>query len=512
MNDGTLTSLFAHARPEAPAILAAGRPPLTYASQRDQASRLAVALRRRGIARADRVACLLAPGPEVATVFLAVAQAAVAAPLNPALPAAELAMSLSELRVRALLLAAGESSVARDVATAAGIEVIDVQVDPTSPAGTFTVSDWLIDTHTKQLAGLPNDERPAPDDVALVLQTSGTTARPKIVPLRHRHLAASARHIAAALGLGPADRCLNVMPLFHIHGLMACLLASLAAGGSVFCVPGFNAHRFLSDLAESDATWYSAVPTIHQMVLARAARHQDRCHRTRLRFIRSSSAALPPVVLHELEATFGVPVIEAYGMTEAAHQMASNPLPPGVRRPGTVGLAAGPDLAVMDEEGRLLPPGAVGEVVVRGVSVFDGYERRSEANAHAFVNGWFRTGDQGVLDEAGYLTLTGRLKELINRGGEKIAPREIDEVLLDHPAVRQAVAFGIPHPALGETVGAAVVLEEGAMATERELIAHVAARLVPFKVPATLRILDELPCGASGKVQRVQMATLLGFT
>jgi len=364
-------------------------------------------------------------------------------------------MSLSELRVRALLLAAGESSVARDVATAAGIEGIDVQVDPTSPAGTFTVSDWLIDTHTKQLAGLPNDERPAPDDVALVLQTSGTTARPKIVPLRHRHLAASARHIAAALGLGPGDRCLNVMPLFHVHGLMACLLASLAAGGSVFCVPGFNAHRFFSDLAESDATWYSAVPTIHQVVLARAARHQGRRHRTRLRFIRSSSAALPPVVLHELEATFGVPVIEAYGMTEAAHQMASNPLPPGVRRPGTVGLASGSDLAVMDERG--------------------------------------------------YYKIVGRKKDMYICGGFNVYPREIEEFLFKLNAVENVSVIGVPDPKFGEVGMAVIKVTEGERVTEEDIITYCKVNLANFKVPRYVWFIDEFPMTQSGKVQKFRL-------
>jgi acyl-CoA synthetase (AMP-forming)/AMP-acid ligase II len=267
----------------------------------------------------------------------------------------------------------------------------------------------------------------------------------------------------------------------------------------------------MADLAGSGATWYSAVPTMHQAILARAARNPGRGRVDGLRFIRSSSAALPPRVLGELETAFGVPVIEAYGMTEAAHQMASNPLPPGERKPGTVGRAAGPEVAIMDESGALLPPGRVGEIVIRGPNVFRGYEHRPEANAAGFTDGWFRTGDAGTIDQQGYVTITGRLKEIINRGGEKISPREIDEVLLEHEAVQQAVAFPVPHPALGETVGAAVVLREGMTVTERELLAFVAGRVAAFKVPAALRILDDLPRGATGKVRRIDMARLLGF-
>ena len=269
--------------------------------------------------------------------------------------------------------------------------------------------------------------------------------------------------------------------------------------------------RFVTDLVASDATWYSAVPTMHQAIVARAARNTERTLASRLRFIRSSSAALPPRVLRELESAFGVPVIEAYGMTEAAHQMASNPLPPGERKAGTVGAAAGPEVAIMDQEGCLLPAESVGEIVIRGPNVFSGYEDRPEANAASFAAGWFRTGDQGVIDQSGCVTITSRLKEIINRGGEKISPREIDEVLLEHEAVREAVAFPIPHRTLGETVGAAVVLREGATATERDILAFVADRVTAFKVPATLRILDDLPRGATGKVRRLDVARQLGL-
>ena len=513
----TILDLWATARTEAPAILAAGRPPLSYAGLASQIEIVARQLRTRGVGRHDRVALVLPNGPELATAFLGVAAAAVAAPLNPTLSRQEFELCLRELGIRALLLVEGESTALRDLASTLGVIVLDVRVEHGAPAGQFHIEptpggQFRLDASRHGRSGLAGVPVPDPEDVALVLQTSGTTARPKTVPLRHRHLAASARHIASTLRLGPDDRCLNVMPLFHIHGIAACLLASLSAGGSVYCASGFNGLRFFGELAESGATWYSAVPTIHQTVLSRAERNVARARATRLRFVRSSSAPLPPPVARELEAVFDVPVIEAYGMTEAAHQMASNSLPPGDRCPGSVGLAAGPEVAVMDASGRLLPSGSVGEIVVRGPNVFDGYENRPDANAGSFVDGWFRTGDQGVIDADGYITITGRLKEIINRGGEKIAPREIDDVLLEHPAVGQAVAFPIPHAVLGEAVGAAVVLRDDARATERELLAFVAGRLAPFKVPSTLRIVDELPRGTTGKIQRSRMAKLLGVT
>ena len=259
-------------------------------------------------------------------------------------------------------------------------------------------------------------------------------------------------------------------------------------------------------------TWYTAVPSMQQAVLARAARHhEDVLARARLRFIRSSSAPLPRQVMADLERTFRAPVIEAYGMTEAAHQMASNPLPPGERVPGSVGVAAGPEIAIMDDAGQLLPPGATGEVVVRGPNVMPGYEDNPEANAQAFRHGWFRTGDQGLLDERGYLRITGRLKELINRGGEKISPLEVDEVLLHHPAVQQAVTFPLPHPMLGEEVAAAVVLREGHAASDHELHEFVGKHLAHFKVPRKILILREIPKGPTGKLQRIGLAAKLGL-
>jgi acyl-CoA synthetase (AMP-forming)/AMP-acid ligase II len=327
------------------------------------------------------------------------------------------------------------------------------------------------------------------------------------VPLLHRNLCTSADNVARTLRLSPEDRCLNVMPLFHIHGLVGALLASLSAGAGFVCTGGFEPTRFFTCLRELCPTWYTAVPTIHQAVLEHAVPEHIAGHR--LRFIRSSSAPMPPAVMAELEARFGVPLIEAYGMTEAAHQMASNPLPPRQRKTGSVGIAAGPEIAVADADGTLLSAGRTGEIVIRGANVTPGYEGSDTANRASFIEGWFRTGDQGYLDDEGYLFLTGRLKELINRGGEKVIPREIDEILLEHPAVAQAVAFAVPHPTLGEDVAAAVVLREGARSEPQALRAFLFDRLTPVKIPSRVVIVPAIPKGPTGKVQRIGLAERL---
>jgi len=344
-----------------------------------------------------------------------------------------------------------------------------------------------------------------------VLHTSGTTSRPKMVPLSHRNLTTSARNVRESLALEADDRGLVIMPLFHIHGLVAALLAPLAAGGEVCCSPGFNALKFFSWFAEVCPTWYTGVPTMHQAILLRATKNPEALRDHRLRFIRSSSSALPLTVIAELERVFRVPVIEAYGMTEAAHQMASNPLPPTPRKPGSVGLPAGPEIRVVDPTGNTVPPGIPGEIVIRGLNVMGEYENNPKANAEAFYDGWFRTGDQGVVDADGYLSLTGRLKEIINRGGEKISPREVDEVIMTHPAVHQCVTFAMPHEMLGEEVAAAVVLRQGAEATDQELRRFAAERLADFKVPRKILFLSEIPMGATGKLQRIGLAQKLGL-
>jgi acyl-CoA synthetase (AMP-forming)/AMP-acid ligase II len=461
-------------------------------------------LNARGIGRNDRVAIVLPNGPEMASGFLACAAGVTSAPLNPAYRAEEFEFYLSDLQARALIVERGSTSPAIEVARRLGVALIELL--PGDAAGTFTLaSDDLAQAPAAQ-AG------PAmPDDVSMLLHTSGTTSRPKIVPLSQANLAASAVHIGDTLRFTAADCGLNIMPLFHIHGLIAGVLAPLAAGSQVFCTPGFNALKFFAWMDEAKPSWYTAVPTMHQAILSRASKNLDVIRRHPLRFLRSSSSSIPPQVIRELEDVFGAPLIEAYGMTEAAHQMASNPLPPARRKPGSVGRAAGPEIAILGEGGALLPAGEVGEIVIRGPNVTRGYESNPQANAQAYADGWFRTGDQGVMDAEGYLSLTGRLKEIINRGGEKISPREVDEILMDHPAVAQVVCFGLPHAKLGEEVGAVVVLKEGASATERELQAFVAGRAADFKVPAKVLFMDEIPKGATGKLQRIGLARKLGF-
>ncbi len=383
---------------------------------------------------------------------------------------------------------------------------LKIDSDPGRGAGAFTLYPVSAAPETTGTGGFAQA-----GDVALLLHTSGTTSRPKLVPLTQRNVVASARSIRATLGLVAEDRGLNIMPLFHIHGLMAGLLAPLAAGSQVFCTPGFNALKFFGWMNEARPTWYTAVPTMHQTILARASQNRDVIGANPLRFVRSSSSSMPPQVIAELEATFHAPLIEAYGMTEASHQMASNPLPPGKRIPGTVGLAAGPEVAIMNEQGDLLPPGQTGEIVIRGENVTPGYEKNPGANAEAFNNGWFRTGDQGIMSAEGYITITGRLKEIIIRGGEKISPREVDEVLMDHPAILQVVTFAFPHDRLGEDVAAAIVLRDGASLTEKEVREFAARRLADFKVPRKVRFVAEIPKGATGKLQRIGLAAKLGL-
>jgi acyl-CoA synthetase (AMP-forming)/AMP-acid ligase II len=458
-----------------------------------------------GIGRGDRVAIVMPNGPEMAACFLAVASTCAAAPLNPGYKAEEFEFYLSDLKPAALIVMDDEEGAACIAAARLGIPEIGLTPND-GPAGGFRLDMSRVPPSPVVRPGSAQA-----DDVALVLHTSGTTARPKIVPLTNRNLAASAGHIADALALTPADCCLNVMPLFHIHGLIAAVLSSLQAGAAVCCTPGFSAFRFPEWLGDVRPTWYTAVPTMHQAILMRMRDKPDLARGAGLRLIRSSSASLPPQVMTELETVFGSPVIEAYGMTEAAHQMACNPLPPAARKPGSVGRAAGPEIAVMHEAGAILPQGVIGEVVIRGPNVTQGYENNPAANLGGFTDGWFRTGDQGRIDEDGYLFLTGRLKEQINRGGEKISPLEIDVVLLDHPGIAQVVTFGIPHEKLGEEVGAVVVLRNGAALSEQDVRDFAATRLAAYKVPRRVLLMHHLPKGATGKVQRVGLARKLGL-
>ena len=503
----TLKDLLAQGAEAAAAVSAPGRPTLSHGALRLLIDATLARLNGLGLGRNDRVAIVLDNGPEMATCFLACANGVASAPLNPSYRADEFEFYLSDLNAKALIVGRGSASPAVDVAVKLGVPIIDLVSDAASPAGSFTLEPRRAGAATPAT----NGGYAAPEDVSMVLHTSGTTSRPKIVPLSQGNLAASASNIARTLQFSSKDCGLNIMPLFHIHGLIAGVLAPLSAGSQVFCTPGFNALKFFGWMDEAKPTWYTAVPTMHQAILGRASRSADVIARNPLRFLRSSSSSIPPQVIRELEEVFHAPLIEAYGMTEATHQMCSNPLPPALRKPGTVGQAAGPEVAIMSEDGVLLARGETGEIVIRGPNVTAAYESNPKANAEAFHNGWFRTGDQGVMDAEGYVSITGRLKEIINRGGEKISPREVDEILMDHPAVAQVVCFGMPHPKLGEEVAAVVVLREGQQATERELQEFVAQRAADFKVPKKVLFMPEIPKGATGKLQRIGLAAKLGL-
>lgn len=490
---------------DAAAIGAPERPPLSHGNLGRLIQEICSNLNRFGIGRNDRVAIVLPNGPEMATAFLSVAACASAAPLNPAYKKDEFAFYLSDLKARAVIVEAGSTSPVLEAARELDIPILTIEWQESDPAGTISFGPSNLNGRAEN-PGLSDDA-----DIALVLHTSGTTSRPKVVPLTTFNIMASADNIRQTLALSGGDVGLNIMPLFHIHGLIASLLSSMTAGAEVVCTPGFNALKFFNWFGAVKPTWYTAVPTMHQAILARAGRNEEIVRASKLRFARSSSSSLPPPVMMELEKLFDCPVIEAYGMTEAAHQMASNPLPPADRKAGTVGLAAGPEIAIMSEGGEMKERNESGEIVIRGPNVTAGYENNPEANASAFTDGWFRTGDLGFLDDEGYLTISGRLKEIINRGGEKIAPREVDDVIQAHPAIDQVVTFAMPHEKLGEAVAAVVVLKEGATAEVSDIKAFASERLAAFKVPSTILIRDEIPKGATGKLQRIGLAEKMGL-
>jgi acyl-CoA synthetase (AMP-forming)/AMP-acid ligase II len=461
---------------------------ISYDGLRSQVESVAESLAAAGVRRGDRIGIALPNGLPTIVSFLAASMAGTAAPLNQAYREDEFRFYLDDTSARVLLLPPDGAEAARKAAGET-VRVLTVDMDA---RGTV---------HLAGGNGRGTLDPVSIDDTALILHTSGSTGRPKRVPLTHANLSISAANVARTYDLTPDDVSLCVMPLFHVHGLVASVLATFATGGTVV-VPGkFNPLSFWRVAHDHRATWYSAVPTLHQLLLARATPGTPRpAGAERLRFIRSCSASLAPQVMHDLESAFGAPVLEAYGMTEAAHQMSSNPLPPAARKPGSVGPGTGVRISIMDDTGRHLAAGERGEVVIQGPNVIRGYENNPDANATSFSDGWFRTGDQGFLDEGGYLSLTGRLKELINRGGEKISPREVDEVLLTHPKIAEAVCFGTPHPTWGEEVAAAVVVSEPV--TEAELQSFCKERLAEFKRPKQIFITDTIPRTATGKIQR----------
>ena len=490
-NAATLRSLITRSDSHPALVVPESGAALPYAGLQRALDRAAGRLAALGVREGDRVALCAANGPALIVAFLAVvASGAAAAPLNPALSEAELTAELDDLRVSRLL----HDGAARAVAAAARSNV---------PASVIGMAEGLL--HIDGKAGEAAEAAGGPDALALLLHTSGTTSKPKTVPIRQRNLVASTATVAGSYALTGDDVTTCVMPLFHVHGLVATVLATLSTGGTVL-LPRFRPSAFWDDAARHGVTWYTAVPTIHARLLTRAQELPEPPKHP-LRFVRSCSAPLPTALWRRYEETIGTPLVEAYGMTEAAHQMASNPLPPRERRPGSVGLATGTEIVALDDDWRPVRPGEEGEVAVRGPSVVDEYLDNPAATAAAFRNGWFRTGDVGRLSADGYLSLVGRVKELINRAGEKISPYEVEDVLLTHPAVAEAAAYPVPDETYGEQVGVVIVLR--GEATPRELTAYCADRLATFKQPVRVTILPEIPKGPTGKIQRRNLSALV---
>jgi acyl-CoA synthetase (AMP-forming)/AMP-acid ligase II len=468
---------------------------VTYDALRRQVLAMADALAAAGVGRGDRVAMALPNGLPAIVSFLAASISGTAAPLNPAYPYEEFLFFLKDTSAHVLLCPPAGADYARSAAADLGIPVFSVEMND---AG---------NVHIEGATHGPSAVEPTAEDTALILHTSGSTGRPKRVPLSHFNLAVSSANIANAYSLSEEDVSLCIMPLFHIHGLIGSVMSTLLSGGAVVIPTKFNALAFWRMVKEHHVTWYSGVPTMHQLLLART--HHKPAEAGCLRFIRSCSAPLSPELIHKIEGVFGVPFVEAYGMTEAAHQMTSNPLPPRLRKAGSVGVGAGIRISIMDPVGSHLGTNQRGEVVIQGASVFRGYENDPQANARSIVNGWFRTGDQGMLDEHCYLHLTGRIKDIIIRGGENIAPHEVDEVLLKHSAVASAVTFGFAHPTLGEEVAAAVVLHEPHGASESVLMKHCREFLAEYKCPKKIYLVKSIPTTATGKIRRREVATAL---
>ena len=452
------------------------------------------------VKNSDRAAIVLPNGPLMASSFLSISSYMSAAPLNPSYKQEEFEFYLEDLKPKFLLVEPNSKSLAVIAAKNLNIPVFEMKISDNQPLGTFELFDKETDYKN------PNDY-----DEALVLHTSGTTSRPKIVPLSNLNIFTSAVNISKSLKLTADDHCLNIMPLFHIHGLIAVLSASAKVGASICASNGFNALKFL-DLAETqNITWYSGVPTMHQAILLRAQKNSNKAKKLNLRFIRSSSASLPPAIFEQLNDIFQTPVIEAYGMTEATHQMASNPLPPAIQKPGLVGMPAGPEICIMNDKNEKLLQGEIGEICIKGDNVTNGYENNPEANKQSFINDWFRTGDEGFFDKDGYLKISGRLKEIINKGGEKISPLEVDNILMDFQPIDQALCFGYKDKMLGEDIAVAIKLKENKSCTEDDIKSYANEKLAKFKIPKKIFIVEDIPKGATGKLQRIGLAKKFGL-
>ena len=486
----TLANLMDNAPSNKTSVIIPGGPNINYQDLRNEVEKIAGLIAGYGVNKGSAVSIVLENTLDFMVDFLAVTRAgAIAAPLNPAYTVDEFKFFMEDADAKLVIVSDG--------ATAA-IEAANSLSIPFLISSVKSDGKVVLSHEDNDLSKSIDPENPSPDDIALFLHTSGTTSRPKGVPLTHSNLMTSLNNIVKTYGLTENDTALVVMPLFHVHGLIGVALSSLNSAGTIVIPPRFSASNFWQNQVLTNATWYSAVPTIHQILLMRA--DDDSAPTKSFRFIRSCSASLAPSVFSDLESRFGAPVLEAYGMTEASHQMSSNLLPPGSRAPGTVGIGTGVEIAIMNEQGALLNVGEKGEVVIKGKNVTHGYHNNPEANAEAFTNGWFRTGDQGVLSGESVLTLTGRLKELINRGGEKISPLEVDAALIKHPAIAEAVCFGVEDVKYGEIVQAAVVLS--GESSESELRAFCGEQLADFKVPDRIYIVQELPRTATGKIQR----------
>jgi len=482
------------------ALTSENSPPLLYKDLKSFVHKIASQLAGNGISNKDRAAIVLPNGPFMASSFLTLSSYMSAAPLNPSYKTNEYEFYLKDLNPKIVIVEPNSSNEVVGVAKNLNIPVCEIKIKKDDPSGLFN----LFDIESEYQLPEENDE-------GLVLHTSGTTSRPKIVPLTNKNIYSSAENISKSLNLSEADHCLNIMPLFHIHGLIAILAASIRSGASVCASNGFNALKFL-ELAKSEKiTWYSGVPTMHQAILLRAEKNLELAKNLNLRLIRSSSASLPPAVFEKLNNVFGCSVIEAYGMTEATHQMTSNPLPPKKQKPGFVGIPAGPEVCIMDEKDKILDQGETGEVCIKGDNVTLGYDNNPEANKNSFTNGWFRTGDQGYFDQNGYLKISGRLKEIINKGGEKISPLEVDNVLMDHPLIEQAVCFGYEDKMLGEDIAAAIIVKEGKNCSETDVKTYAQEKLAKFKIPKKIFFVNEIPKGATGKLQRNVLAKNFGL-
>ena len=486
------------------AILAPDRTGLTFAGLADRIAEIKSQLNALGIGRGDRIAAALPNGPDSAVCYLGVAACATYVPLNPAYTLDEFSRYLDALKPRAIVVPSDAGPIIRQAAAAASLPVIELTIDRNAPAGCFTL--------TGRQPGVCRDpDWSQPDDITLIVPTSGTTGKQKLVPHKIHNLINYGVEMGEWYGLGPEDRGLHFMPIFHGHGLNSSLLTPIVTGGSVVCLPNFEVSAFYEALDAYSPTWYSAGYTFHRAILEGASNYREIAARSRLRFIRSGSGRLDPLVMQGLEEVFSVPVVERYGMTEC-HTIAANPLPPGHRKPGAAGIPFFKEVAILSDDGSILEQGETGEIVVQGDSIFSGYLNDPEATESAFVNGWFRTGDVGYFDADGYLTITGRVNNLINRGGEKIGPLEVEDVIGRHAAVKEACVFGIQHPSMGEEVAAAVVLLPGLTATEHELQDMVRAELADFKVPKRISFFDQFPLGATGKTDRSQVAQDCAFS